>query len=262
MYIGKRIPINSENMGGLMKKIRNVVIGALILTAVIGSHADCAFSANGEENNIVYPKEKGSASSDSQPYTPFEPEIIDLDEDKAAYDRNFDDSKKYDYTDLSLGRVCGAFDDTLKSTAANSIMASSKDSNPFRYGTVSCTVKGATNTTDNGIVFAFEGNTFEGSNTSYYFFFIGQSGFAHLGMVNNGSWKDLGSVQAFSSVDSESEYELKVVWRGSRISCYINDVLYVAVHEYFPISGSRVGIRAGASGVTFKNFTVTNDYNY
>ena len=200
------------------------------------------------------------------------PEIIDKDKDNTLGDEAIDDSTKYTYTkDLCLlfaasgGMISsegtGALYD-YATTTANTLMVSTENSSPFPYGTFSCDVKTA-NDTDSGIVFGLSASSvsfWEGNGTSYYFYFLGRDGTAYLGKTDNGSWYVLKIINY--SFNFEDYYNLKVVYRGSKILCYVNNDLVLSYRDTTPLKGARWGLRSGATNVSFKNVALTSDYLY
>ena len=133
----------------------------------------------------------------------------------------------------------------------------------FDEGTIEVTVT-ASSSTDSGIVFCLTGNGkanyWEDAGVSYYFFFLSQGGMAYLGKVNNG-WTQLDS-RKYSGFTAGQEYKLKIVLSGTDIWCYVNDKLYLIYSERNFLPGKGIGVRTGASGINFKNFTVSGDLKY
>lgn len=177
----------------------------------------------------------------------------------------FDDSIKYTYENLTFSNVNGGMTENsgvYTSNASNS-MAIANDS-VFPYGTISVNVK-SFNTCDTGIVFGVDNSApskFWESGVSYYFFFLGQGGNIFLGKVNQGRWESLVVLSSGSTVDSSLTYNLKVVYKSNKISCYFNNELKYSFRDPKYLSGSKFGLRAGASGCTFSNLSVTSEYLY
>ena len=200
------------------------------------------------------------------------PEIIDRDKDNTLGDESIDDSIRYTY-DKDLCSLFAASGGMVTSegtgalldydtTAANTLMVSTEQSSPFPYGTFSCDVRTAKDT-DSGIVFGLSSSSvsfWEGNGTSYYFYFLGRDGTAYLGKTDNGSWYVLKIVDY--SFNFEDYYNLKVVFRGSKILCYVNNDLVLSYRDMTPLTGTRWGLRSGAASVSFKNVVLTSDYSY
>ena len=103
----------------------------------------------------------------------------------------------------------------------------------------------------NGIVFCLTDNGagayWEGTGTSYYFFFIGDNGNARLAEVKGG-WKDLGEA-VIGSV--KRDYRLEVLIDGNKINCFVDGVKCFTYNAVNKLSGTSYGIRCGAEGVTY-----------
>lgn len=217
-----------------------------------------------EEISTVEPPDEGTE--------PWIPDIIDRDEPNDEFLDDFDDSQTYVYSreTVTLEKVNGGIlngeDEgglgNYVTTGANSMAVSTTESAPFPYGTITCSVKTKTNT-DSGIVFGLNSNVssfWEGSGISYYFFFLGRDGTAYLGKTDNGIWAECHVVTyAFNANDF---YRLKVVYIGNKICCYVNDELMFGIRDNNSLKGTRYGVRSGASGVEFKDLTITNEYRY
>ncbi len=203
------------------------------------------------------------------------PQVLVKDNDPTETDKlnsDFDDSTKYTYNSSTVAfkTVAGALTTqagtgefpTFTTTAGNSMAVCNTAQAPFPYGTISCDVKTVTDT-DSGIVFGLSSSApsyWEGAGIGYYFFFLGRDGTAYLGKTDNGMWYVVNIVDySFNSVDT---YNLKVVFKGTTIYCYVNNDLMFAVRDTAALKGTGFGVRSGAAGVVFSNLTVTNDYNY
>ncbi len=134
----------------------------------------------------------------------------------------------------------------------------------FSEGKFSATVTVKPNG-DNGIVFGLSSNNdrFWESGTSYYFFFITNSGGAYLGKVDNGIWSAL-SYTAIEGFDFSVAHELSVVKYDvddtyTVIQCYVDGTSYVFVRDYEALKGTEYGIRAGGSGVVYRGLTISSD---
>jgi len=263
-------------------KIRNrfICILVLIIMAVVGTSACDGSTSDSPSRNPVNPQVQGSASantnvisaqisaSSSQTSQSWIPEIIVG--ETGAEVPNIDDSVKYDYSasKLSFRVANGTFSETNVSnkisnwttTGTNNLLYTT--SVAFPYGTITCNVKTLT-TTDSGIVFGLSSSSttfWEGSGISYYFFFLSQEGTAYLGKTNNSTWSILKQV-AYNFNDTDT-YQLKVIYQGSKICCYVNNEFMIGVRDIAPLSGTAFGIRSGASGVSFTDLAITNDYLY
>ena len=206
-----------------------------------------------------------SSSSSSEPWVP---EIIAG--ETGAGVPNVNDDVKYDYSasKLTFTTANGGFSETIVSgkisnyttTGTNNLLYTT--SVAFPYGTITCNVKTLT-TTDSGIVFGLSSSStsfWEGSGISYYFFFLSKEGTAYLGKTNNSSWSIL--KQVTYSFNDTDVYTLKVIYQGSKICCYVNNEFMIGVRDNSQLTGTGFGVRSGASGVSFSNMSITNDYLY
>ena len=179
------------------------------------------------------------------------------------------DSQKYDYSaeNVIFKSVCGTFEELVENDLTSYLSTSSNaiyycDSVAFPYGTLSCNVKTKTNT-DSGIIFGVSSqdeNFWEGKGISYYFFFLSVDGTAYLGKTDNGNWHILKYVgYSFNAINA---YNLKVVYYGGKICCYVNGEFLIGYRDKNPLSGTGFGFRTGATGVVFSELSITNDYLY
>ena len=203
------------------------------------------------------------------------PDIIVKDDGTAddIFGNDFNDSVKYTYdaTNVSFKTVAGAFTTAngngvfsdFTTTASNSMAVCTNTTAPFLYGTISCDVITKTDT-DTGIVFGLSDNGsskyWEGNGINYYFFFLGRDGTAYLGKTANGVWYVVKIVDY--SFNASDVFNLKVVFKGSAIYCFVNKDLFFDCREQAPLKGTGFGVRSGAVGVKFTNLTVTSDYVY
>ncbi len=145
------------------------------------------------------------------------------------------------------------------SVTSNSLIAGGSMQN----GTFSCTVR-STNQTDSGIVFGLSRENreyFWEAGVSYYFYFLGQGGYAYLGKVNNG-WYIL-QTKKIDAINAEHAYELKVVKNGNRMVCFVDGELMFGYKDLEnSLTGKEYGLRTGAPGVTFADFQVTSEIDY
>ena len=132
------------------------------------------------------------------------------------------------------------------------------------YGEYEVTVK-KNGTADDGLIFAVTDNgagSYWETGVSYYFFFISARGTAYLGKVNYGKWTVLGESGVITGSADSGEYMLKVVRDPVGIKCYVDGVLRVNCNDRSPLTGVGVGLRAGASGVTYGDISVTESDDF
>ena len=181
----------------------------------------------------------------------------------ASYVPNIDDSYSYTYNS-NYTTLNGGFDvsgTTYTSNATKSLMVNT--SVPFRYGTISATIR-TTNSTDSGIVFGYSNTgtqTWEGDKLSYYFLFLGQGG-VYLGKTNNNAWSVVANKKMFDSIDSTHDYILKLVYEDYKVTAFVDGVKVFEVRDTYILIGTGYGIRTGASGVVFSNVSVSSSYSY
>lgn len=163
----------------------------------------------------------------------------------------------------ALTAKSGSFSVSGTTMTSNGGALSVNENADFDEGTIEVTVT-ASSSTDSGIVFGLTGNGkasyWEDTGVSYYFFFLSQRGEAFLGKVNNG-WTTLDS-RKVTGVTAGQDYKLKIVLSGTEVWCYVNDKIYLIFSERNFLQGKGVGIRTGASGISFKNFTVSGELKY
>lgn len=223
-------------------------------------------------SETVAPEESESGGEATPPTGEWIPEIIDRDEKFDGFADEIDDSEKYEYSaqDVVFSEAHGSSKQSvgegkyadIVTTSANSLTVCNTEQAPFPYGTLTCLVKTKTNT-DSGIVFGVKSGAqqfWEGAGVSYYFFFLGQDGTAYLGKTDNGIWSAL-SVVGYS-FNASDRYELKVVYKGSKICCYVDGELLIAYRDKAPLTGTGFGVRSGAEGVEFTKIALTNEYMY
>lgn len=266
-------------MKGNMVKVITMILATILCVSLL-------FGCNTTVGTVIEPTANGQ-QEEATAVTPekVEDEIIEEPDDSEwiadiivkedggedIFGDDFDDSIKYTYdsTTVAFSTVSGGFttesgsglfaDHTSTTTGSMAVCTSVA----FPYGTISVDVKTQTNT-DTGIVFGLSCSNktsfWEGYGVSYYFFFLGQDGTAYLGKTDNGHWTVVKIVDyTFNATDY---FNLKVVYKGSAIYCFVNGALMFAVRDSAALTGTGFGIRTGASGVAFKNLTVTNDYVY
>lgn len=266
-------------------KNRFICILVLVIMVIVGTVAcDTTSISSSGSHSPISPQVQGSASansnvisvetgenssqSSSQTSQSWIPEIIVG--ETGAEVPNIDDSVKYDYSasKLAFSIANGTFSETKvtnkisnwTTTGTNNLLYTT--SVAFPYGTITCNVKTLT-TADSGIVFGLSSSSttfWEGSGISYYFFFLSREGTAYLGKTNNSTWSILKQVPySFNNTDT---YQLKVIYQGTKICCYVNNEFMIGVRDIAPLSGTAFGLRSGASGVSFSDLAITNDYLY
>jgi len=155
---------------------------------------------------------------------------------------------------------------TYTTTGPSMVITSKKK---FIGGTIEVDVK-ATTASDNGIILGLTAesnslfaNGWEGEGIEFYNFFVSRAGKAYLGRSRQteyiGGWACVGEAE-IENYNINNTYRLKVVMDGTTLMCYVNDELYIVFSEYNFMVG-RFGLRAGAAGVTFSNFSVTGEIN-
>ena len=138
----------------------------------------------------------------------------------------------------------------------------------FVEGTISAKVSLNGQRGDNGIVFGLKNINnldayWENPGVYYYFFFLSNAGTAYLGKVSNATWTVCGETP-IAGFSANAEYTLEVARDQSSseydvIRCYVNGELYVSYKDGEHHDGTGYGIRAGASGVTFSEITVSSE---
>ncbi len=132
------------------------------------------------------------------------------------------------------------------------------DQRTFEYGVYQADVSIANPVSQNGIVFSLSEDKryyWEGSGISYYFFYITETGRAALGKTDNGTWATVFDkvIRDFEKVHT---YQMKIVKDENTISCYVDGILYGTYSDNSPLKGTKIGIRAGDIGVSFKNIRI------
>ncbi len=191
------------------------------------------------------------------------PEIIVDDWGKSV--PTVDNSIRYDYSleSLSFQTAHGQFSSEsgeYVTTGTDNLLYTS--SVAFPYGTISCSVRTKT-ATDSGIVFGLSSTAqtfWEGNGIGYYFFFLSREGTAYLGKTQNANWYVMKQVP-YAFTDTQV-YDLKVIYQGSKICCYVNGEFMIGLRDDVPLRGTGFGIRSGAGQVVFSNLRITNDFEY
>jgi lysophospholipase L1-like esterase len=141
-------------------------------------------------------------------------------------------------------------DGNYTSSSANSLMTLSEVG--FNQGTITATMN-TPSFSDNGIVFGLSATDalFWESGASYYFFFINRDSNAFLGKVVNGTWNTIQVSSNVASFTTNKTINLRVVVVGNTIYGLIDDTVYITYTDSSFLTGTRIGLRAGAEGVTF-----------
>ena len=113
---------------------------------------------------------------------------------------------------------------------------------------------------DNGLIFQVKpsdtGLFWEEKGCRYIFFFINKDGLAIMGLVNGGTWTELGNSQCMYKLNDWNN--LSVVVDGKKVQGYVNGNLCISFErKLYETYG--VGLRAGGSGVQYKNMTISDD---
>ncbi len=224
-------------------------------------------TGDGQSATVVTPTEVVQQDDETE-YVPFIPEIIDLDPDSSYDSDSFENTT--DYSNYAFSQVYGSFE---QSGSENSIYTAQRswslavcqdEEYPFSYGTLSADVQA--NGSDSGIVFGLDTTTYkdsfwEGLGISYYFYFVSVDGFIYLGKTVDTNWYAL-MVTSISDFSSESTYNVKIVYKGNRILCFLDDVYVGNYSDSSPLDGTSWGIRAGSSGAVISNINISNDFIY
>ena len=159
-----------------------------------------------------------------------------------------------------------AINNGIKSSSANALAI--YNDGVFVEGTISMDMKISSTSADNGIVFGLKNTSgknifWEGTGITYYFFFVSQAGSAYLGKTTNGQWTLCGETPIVGYTLNKS-YTLTVSRDKSNpsydlINCYVDDVLYVTYKDSTANDGTGYGVRAGAKGVEYGSFEITNE---
>jgi|GEM_PF-4603599 hypothetical protein len=151
-----------------------------------------------------------------------------------------------------------AYDSGLyQSSVKNSLMT--KNDASFTQGTLATNIT-IPSQSDDGIVFGLSASEdlYWESGASYYFFFLNIDGNALLGRVKNGVWSTLFTSAKVTEYAYNTTVTLKVSVVGDLITGYVNDHAYAAATDRNFLSGTGVGLRAGAAGTTFTDLAIAN----
>ena len=145
--------------------------------------------------------------------------------------------------------------DGLKNTVGNSIFVFDQE---FKAGTMELTMtKGG----DTGIVFGLTGDSmdFWEDKVQYYFLFI-NNGTKEIILAKTGEgigWCWMKSMPC-PDYDSKDTIDLKLVWSGKgHIEMWANGKLAYDYCDANPLTGTRVGVRAGNATINFSKINIT-----
>lgn len=144
--------------------------------------------------------------------------------------------------------------DGLKNTQGNSIFVFDQE---FKAGTMEITLtKGG----DNGIVFGLTGDSmdFWEDKVQYYFLFVNNGGELILAKTGDGiGWCWMKSMPCPGYGDNAT-VDIKVVWSGKgHIEMWGNGQLVYDYCDANPLTGTRVGVRAGGANINFSKINIT-----
>jgi len=204
----------------------------------------------------------GGGSSGGSGYVP---DIKDFD-DNIEIGGDYDFSATVDYTGalgaMTLRNGTASENAGVYSMESNgSLYACTDATYKFPHGSISADV--INNGADAGIIFGLSasGERFfdGGSGASYYFYFVSMSGYAYLGRTTPGSvWVALQSVK-IDGWAKTTKYNIKAVFRGNRVVCYLDGQFLFAFTEQTPLTGTGWGLRCNnGTGATISNVVLTS----
>ncbi len=133
---------------------------------------------------------------------------------------------------------------------------------PLSNGTVTVKMNPGSNT-NNGIVVrasSSDDNFYEKEDgTSYYFFHISTNKTARLLRFDGKRTSICEEVSLSAGYSSGSESELKVIFDDGNIKGYVDGALFVDYTDDNPLTGEGVGLRASASGVIVRDFSISDE---
>ncbi len=264
------------------------------LTAAVLSALCCALAFTGCGGTTDSERPELSEPGIVTPERPTPPDVTPPEEDKKPLDRtdiyiddaddkpilppaSFDDSEKYDYSNVTYTNRLGSFEkngETYKAMIPTADIALHYGV-PFAYGTISCTVR-SNNLVDTGLIFGATpapDGAFNESGMVYYFYFLGMGGSAYLGKWDGpkNKWSAL-VVKQLGAVNANKDYELKVVLKGNYMVCYMDGEIMFGFKDEDFSGGTGFGLRvtahpdvnpqSSAVGVTISDMTVTSEYDY
>lgn len=222
---------------------------------------DPVVEGKGDSAEVLKPNEVVSSDTGIGPEGPFIPGILDDDPFVDMEDNN-DYSTQYDYSNAKLSSAMGLFqqsEGTYTASSTNVLYVNRDATTPFPYGKISADIKN--NGSDTGLVFGLSSNIpnfWEGQGISYYFVFISQGGTVYIGGAINGGWTNFGEA-TISGYNAQNTYNLKVLYRGNKIVCYLDGVNVLGISVPTKLTGTGWGIRAGKAGTVISNVKVSSD---
>lgn len=251
------------SMAALLGGCGETVDPQTLLPEQDGTGSPAAVITPSEDVDAALPPSEGGNGEVDEP-TPSEPFVPDiLDKDGDVIEGNYDFSTVYDYTGATLTYMNGemSFSNGVYTVEhTRSFWANTDSQTPFPYGTLSADVVGKGG--DVGIVFGLSQsgiNTWEGNGISYYFYFVSTSGLAYLGKTDNGSWSALKTVE-IANFDANTSYELKVIYKGNKMLCFVDGELSFTYADLDPLSGTGWGIRSDMVDSTIANVSVSSAF--
>ncbi|NLG81107.1 MAG: hypothetical protein GX490_01095 [Bacilli bacterium] len=116
---------------------------------------------------------------------------------------------------------------------------------------------------DNGVVFGLTDNgltSYWENGVSYYVFMINVNGTILFAKVDNNTWTTLKHAPDLESgYDPTKTFKLTIVWDGTTVKGYVDDVLYITYTDNNPLTGNKIGVRAQKPNVEFSDITVTSE---
>ena len=146
-------------------------------------------------------------------------------------------------------------------TSNGSLYACTDNAFKFPYGTISADV--INNGADAGIIFGLSASSdrfFDGgSGASYYFYFVSMSGYAYLGRTTtSNAWQAL-MTTTISGYNKSTQYNIKAVFRGNKIICYVNNQVVFTYTDASPLTGTGWGLRSNnGTNSTISNLTLSS----
>ena len=144
--------------------------------------------------------------------------------------------------------------DGLKNTQGNSIFVFDQE---FKAGTIEATF---TKGSDSGIVFGLTGDSmdFWEQGVQYYFLFINGGGELILAKTGDGiGWCWMKSMPIPGWGDKDT-VDVKLVWSGKgHIEMWANGTMVYDYCDANPLTGTRVGVRAGGANINFSKINIT-----
>lgn len=167
---------------------------------------------------------------------------------------------------LNLNTLNGSFKQTSNTSfrsLSNSSLGIFEDN--FKNISISCDITIGGVSADNGIIFSasfFSTSSpiWEGTNISYYFYFVSRSGTAYLGKTNNGNWSILFE-KPIPNFSINESYTLKVSRIDDFIYCYLGDEVIGAYCDSSPLNGTAFGLRASSDCALFTNISYSENNN-